>query len=133
MCLEKYLGHDESYYVDDDIEEIAPMAFSNCDILREIILSKSVKRIGIYAFSSSDESNLLSVELNDTLECIGNWAFSGCNSIAELRIPQSVVSIGKEAFENWEDWQKIYVPLRFKKMRAFQKWRINCDAEIIYY
>lgn len=133
LCLEKYLGNDKVYRIDDDIKEIGAMAFSSCENLEEVVLSKSVESIGMYAFSNTDNSSLISVKLPDFLKEIGIGAFAYCNAIEEIIIPQSVTEIGKEAFAEWESWQKIYMPSHFKKLRLFQKWRNECDAEIIYY
>ncbi|MDE5755738.1 MAG: leucine-rich repeat domain-containing protein [Clostridia bacterium] len=133
-CLERYVGEAQEYYVDDDIKVIAGGAFCNCETLEKVVLGKSVEEIEMYAFSSdSDKCSLRQVVLPDSLRIIGICAFAGCNSIDEIKIPQSVEIIEKEAFRDWESWQKIYMPLRFKKVWGVQKWRKDCEAEIIYY
>lgn len=133
FCLERYVGNAREYYADDDIKVIACGAFSNCKTLEKVVLGKAVEELELYAFNFFEECFLREVILPKGLRIIGMGAFGGCNSIDELRIPQSVEIIEKDAFDDWEDWQKIYVPMHFKGAKNFQKWRRGCDAEIIYY
>lgn len=132
--LERYVGRDMEYHVDDDIISINAMAFYNCDTLEKVVLSNSVEEIGAYAFSNNGEStSLTEVVLSDSLRLIECGAFAYCNTIEQLEIPQSVEIIEKDAFEGWEDSQTIYVPMKFKQSKTLQRWRSGCCAQIIYY
>lgn len=102
--------------VPDTVEEIGEEAFyeiSNGDweeeALREIVIPKSVRKIGKKAFCAC--VNLKSVVLNEGLKEIGEDAFSFCGDLKEIFIPDSVRVIGDRALgmeydtENWK-----YVP-----------------------
>ncbi|MEE0552574.1 MAG: leucine-rich repeat protein, partial [Clostridia bacterium] len=67
---------------------------------KKVILPRTLKSIGDYAFDASAEgvSGLTEIELPDQLETIGNYAFRNSNA-TELQIPKSVKTIGKGAFE----------------------------------
>ncbi|MDE6361784.1 MAG: leucine-rich repeat domain-containing protein, partial [Clostridia bacterium] len=130
-CLERYLGEDERYVVDDDIKKLGESSFCNCSTLREVAIPQSVVEIDDKAFLNCKA--LTQVELPDSLEIIGWRAFEGCKAISELKIPQSVYHIRERAFDGWKSNQTIYVPLYFKKLKFLQKWRKACKATIIYY
>ena len=130
-CLERYLGDDEAYKVDDDIKRIGETAFINNSTLREVVIPPSVVEIDDNAFSNC--SALSQVELPDTLEIIDRYVFQNCTNIKEIKIPKSVYSILDGAFCGWKNNQTIYVPLDFKKIKFLQKWRRGCKANIIYY
>lgn len=67
---------------------------------KKVILPRTLKSIGDYAFDASAEgaSGLTEIELPDQLETIGNYAFRN-SSATELQLPKSVKTIGKGAFE----------------------------------
>lgn len=67
---------------------------------KKVILPRTLKNIGDYAFDASAEgvSGLTEIELPDQLETIGNYAFRNSKA-TELQIPKSVKTIGKGAFE----------------------------------
>ena len=67
---------------------------------KKVILPRTLKNIGDYAFDASAEgvSGLTEIELPDQLETIGNYAFRNSKA-TELQIPKSVKVIGKGAFE----------------------------------
>ena len=67
---------------------------------KKVILPRTLKSIGDYAFDASAEgvSGLTEIELPDQLETIGNYAFRNSKA-TELKIPKSVKTIGKGAFE----------------------------------
>lgn len=67
---------------------------------KKVILPRTLKSIGDYAFDASAEgvSGLTEIELPDQLETIGNYAFRNSKA-TELQIPKSVKTIGKGAFE----------------------------------
>ena len=67
---------------------------------KKVILPRTLKSIGDYAFDASGEgvSGLTEIELPDQLETIGNYAFRNSKA-TELQLPKSVKTIGKSAFE----------------------------------
>ncbi|MDE5755736.1 MAG: leucine-rich repeat domain-containing protein [Clostridia bacterium] len=130
-CIEKYLGTDECYTIDDDIKKIGEKAFFENATIKEVVIPSSVVEIDDEAFSNC--SDLTLVNLPDTLEIIGSWVFNGCNKITEIKIPNSVYCIRDGAFGRWKSNQTIYVPMNLKKPKIFQKWRRGCKANIVYY
>ena len=66
------------------------------DVLKSVILPKSLKEIGSCAFC--DAIALQSILIPGGVESIGQLAFSGCTSLSEIHIPSSVSFIGGCAF-----------------------------------
>jgi len=59
------------------VEEIASVAFTECELLESVIVPEGVRKIGGGAFMGCD--NLTSIALPTTLEVIINYAFVDCN------------------------------------------------------
>ncbi|MDE5755737.1 MAG: leucine-rich repeat domain-containing protein [Clostridia bacterium] len=154
VYLERYVGNDKSYKIDDDINIIGTKAFINCENLESVEFSQSVCQIKMWAFQGC--SSLREVKLSDSVNDIDGWAFAGCTSLAEinlsdsirsiwpgvfegctgikeLTVPLSVNYIASGAFKGWQRSQSIRLPRHFKKLRILQKWRKGCKAKIIYY
>lgn len=86
--------------------EIENNAFENCSALQSLTIRK-VTAIGDYAFSNC--VMLSDLELPRTLLSLGNRAFSGCASLTEVVIPDSTTSFGYYAFGNCEGLKTAYV------------------------
>ncbi len=93
-----------TYYNDLPVTEIAEHAFSYYRSIEHVILPKKLKRIGKYAFSSFEDSNIVvGVEqpflyIPDTVEYIGEHAFDGFQ-VDSLYLPDSLKEIGAYAFK----------------------------------
>ncbi len=99
-------------FVDTDSEpsrltEISDGMFKYADSIKEIVIPRSVKKIGDEAFCpswSGSGSSLAKLTLNEGLEEIGYRAFcndsGGAIKITELTIPSTVKTIGDFAFAN---------------------------------
>ena len=74
----------------------------------EVILPKSLKEIGDYAFNNCD--NLVSVNIPNSVTSIGDRAFYGCKSLTSITIPNSVTSIGDRAFWACNSLTSITIP-----------------------
>lgn len=74
----------------------------------EVVLPKSLKEIGDYAFY--DCKNLVSVNIPAGVTSIGNGAFHGCTSLTSITIPNSVTSIGDIAFFECRSLTSITIP-----------------------
>ena len=73
----------------------------------EVVLPKSLKKIGDYAFY--DCENLVSVNIPAGVTSIGEDAFTFCK-LTSVTIPDSVTSIGNYAFEDCKELTSITIP-----------------------
>ena len=82
------------------VEYIATNAFSQCEGLISIVLPKSLKVIGAYAFNGC--TNLSSnLRFSFNLKTIRSSAFNNCANLSgDLIIPSTLDSIGSEAFNS---------------------------------
>lgn len=77
------------------VSKIEAQALTEMPNLKKVVIPKTVKVIGPYAFASCP---LLSeVVLEEGLETIEDWAFISCN-IDNIELPKSIKSIGPNAF-----------------------------------
>ena len=73
----------------------------------EVVLPKSLKEIGDYAFYYC--KNLVSVNIPDSVTSIGNDAFYECCKLTSVNIPNSVTSIGNYAFEGCSSLTSVHI------------------------
>ncbi len=92
----------------DGITSIGRHAFSDCELLTDIVIPKSITTIGDYAFSWCAE--LTSANIPDSVTTIGDYAFENCDSLISIKIPNSVITIGKDAFSSCSDLISIEIP-----------------------
>lgn len=83
-------------YVNDDLTEVGPHAFSDCNNITSATFMR-VTKIGENAFSSC--RSLESISLPEVKE-IERYSFGWCSSLKSISIPSTIQSIGKNAFEN---------------------------------
>lgn len=67
----------------DIVVEIADNAFKNCNKIKGIELSETIKTIGTYAFYGSTIRNII---IPATVKEIGNYAFAGCKYLEEIEV-----------------------------------------------
>ena len=82
-------GKMEDYYLSNN-DTTAPWG-ENCSLIKSVVISDGVTRIGYYAFSGC--SSLTSVTIPHGVTSIGGWAFSGCSSLTSVTIGNGVTSI----------------------------------------
>ena len=106
--------------------------FYCCKGLKEITLSKNLKKIGNYSFSLC--SSLEMIEIPDSVEKIGNEAFKYCSSLTTITIPAKVKNMGYDVFEGCTALETIEVA--FNKEEEPEGWDSNwsngCNAKIVY-
>ena len=73
----------------------------------EVVLPKSLKEIGAYAFY--DCENLVSVTIPNSVTSIGKEAFRDCSSLTSITIPNSVTSIGSYAFKGCSSLSSVHI------------------------
>jgi hypothetical protein len=116
-------------YMDENVTEIEPMAFSGCSNLKKIVLPKTMAVINEDAFENCrsleeiDLSNVSVVEyaafngcesltnitFGEQITVIGLLAFKG-TGLDELNVPSSVTSIGLSAFNDCKNLKKVTIP-----------------------
>ena len=74
----------------------------------EVVLPKSLKEIGDYAFYRC--YNLVSVNIPVGVTSVGNSAFHDCRALSSITIPNSVTSIGNSAFSGCDALTSITIP-----------------------
>ena len=72
--------------VPDSIEEIGAHAFWNCGFDGKLVLSKSLKKMGIYAFSSCRKL-MGSLVIPELMETIPSYAFAYCTDLESVTFP----------------------------------------------
>ena len=69
----------------DIVVEVADNAFKNCNKIKGIEFSETIKSIGSYAFYGSTIRN---VTIPSTIREIGNYAFAGCKYLEEIEVDE---------------------------------------------
>jgi predicted nucleic acid-binding Zn-ribbon protein len=73
-------------------------AFSNVDILKNVLLPNTLTTIQDYAFSGC--SGLTSFALPPSVTTINSFAFAGCTGLKSIEIPENMNTVGTSAFQN---------------------------------
>ena len=105
ISLSKYLFRNASKLVSVEMPDtilnipgqVYHGAFSGCDNLNTVKLSKKLKVLGSGTFA--DCSALESVELPDSIEQLGSCVFVGCKSLRTIKMPAGLSEIGANLFE----------------------------------
>ncbi len=82
--------------IPDDITEIKPYTFYNCDGLESVTMHDNVIAIADYAFR--DCSSIGKLQIGENVTSIGNDAFYNCDGLSGIIIPDNVATIGNYAF-----------------------------------
>lgn len=100
---------DERYVIKipDGVVEIADRAFEKCTDLKAVIIPKSVKRIGAYAFH---ESYLETLIIEDGVEVIGERAFSFCRFLSNIYLGSSIKILENGAFQRCANISTVLLP-----------------------
>lgn len=93
---EAFYGCKELKKFNGKISSIGSLAFSNNDLLEEIIFSNNIEVISQAAFQHC--KNLKDLELPNSVNTIEDYAFLGCDKIENIHISKNVIAIGKKAF-----------------------------------
>ena len=90
----------------------------------EVVLSKSLKEIGDYAFYNC--YNLVSMNIPVGVTSIGKYAFYYCKALTSITLPNSVTSIGISAFYNCHNLTSVTIPNSVTSIGEYAFFR--CDA-----
>ena len=104
-CLDKVVRI--TTYKGLPVTHIAPFAFTECDEITEVYISKEVISIGNNAFEKCFSLRTLTFEEGSKLESIGNSAFFLCDSLHDVTLPDSLKVIDDLAFVMCHHLQSI--------------------------
>ena len=91
----------------EGITAIGREAFSRCFSLREVMLPKTLEKLGEGAFR---ESGLASIELPPRIEAVPPMCFRGCTSLEEVRPNENLWRVEREAFYGCEKLLGVDLP-----------------------
>ena len=87
------------------VKRIGYWAFYNCPSLKSIEIPENVKYIGYCAFYNC--TSLISIEIPENVKNIRKWAFGKCTSLKSIKIPESVEYIGHLAFDDCTSLKEV--------------------------
>ena len=105
----------DSIVLPDSLEKICCWAFSDSTI-REIIIPDSVTEVGENAFTGCE--NLCSVTLSKGISSVAEGLFSDCIKLPSITIPDNITSIGGNAFNNCISLSNTVLPSSVTSIRA---------------
>ncbi|MBQ7365543.1 MAG: leucine-rich repeat domain-containing protein, partial [Clostridia bacterium] len=85
-----------SVKIPGSVKKIGDRAFAECSMLNEVILSKGLTEIGVYAFYRC--SALSEIVVPDSVKTVERNAFSNCTSLAGVTLGKGVEEIELYAF-----------------------------------
>ncbi len=83
---------------------IAARAMKDCTELEEVVLPKTLRRIGGAAFKGC--SNLTKIHLPESVAFIAEEAFADCGRLESITLPQGLEHLGGAAFRNTAFWNR---------------------------
>ena len=98
----------EEVEMPDSVVYLENEAFWECQGLKSIKLSQSIKKIPCYCFWRC--LSLESVIIPNSVTIIEEGAFMWCQGLRSVYLPKSICEIGEGAFKSCESLEKIIVP-----------------------
>lgn len=105
-----------SVSVPDSVTEIGDFAFAGCEMIKFIIMSKNLRKIGSNAFSRC--SGQTSISIPEGVTEIGSWAFHNFVGLMSILLPKSLRNIGMDAFSGCSNLTSIIVPENVSNLEA---------------
>lgn len=90
------------------LKSIGGYAFRGCQLLKEVCIPPSIEYIGNFAFSNC--TSLKTAIVPSSTKEIGNCTFNKCSSIENILISKSVSKIGKASFFHCSSLKDLYIP-----------------------
>lgn len=91
-----------------EVKGIGGRAFTNCDLLKSIIISDGIKSVDEGAFIGS--RSLESVIIPSSVTNIGDYAFMSCRSLKTIVIPDKIKTVGQGIFEKCTSLESVTIP-----------------------
>ena len=123
----------EEVEMPDSVVYLENEAFWECQGLKSIKLSQSIKKIPCYCFWRC--LSLESVVIPNSVTIIEEGAFMWCQGLRSVYLPKSICEIGEGAFKSCESLEKIVVPYgtkeRFIAMLDEESSRFVVEEDVI--
>lgn len=97
-----------SVVIPEGVETIESDAFFSCQVLKEVVLPSTLKKIGEGAFQL--DKILPCVVIPDGCEEIGPNVFFFCDKLLDIYVPASVYEIGEDALGTYNSATVIHTP-----------------------
>lgn len=105
--LTDYYGCRERVVIPEGVTEIAPRLFEKNERITEVVMPRSLRRVGEGAFSECYYLNYITG--GDSLEIIGDYAFAA-SGLLKLHLPPTLRIIGNDAFQRCLDLAEVTLP-----------------------
>lgn len=115
-----YQSQLESITIPSSITQITEYCFSECDSLRTVTISASVKSIDNFSFYKTP---VTSISLPG-VTTIGEYAFAECKQLSEIHLSEGLLSISNESFAGCTALSKIELP---STLLSVQNSFTNCN------
>ena len=103
----------EKIIMPDSVEIVGDRAFNNREKLKEIVWSKSLKRLGMYLLFST---NITTLTLPESVPIISDSAFA-FSGVKTLVIPEGYTTLPSNCFWACKDLKSITFPSTFKTLK----------------
>lgn len=120
-----YKSRIQSIVIPNSVTIIGENAFADCQNLKSVKLSSSIKTISRGAFFICE--SLDEVVIPEGVENIGSQAFMDCSSLRQLNLPSSLKNIDYEAFSYCVSLENVIIPEGVLNIKAdaFKKCILN--------
>ena len=105
----------DSMVISRNVTAIDECTFSGCHHLRSVALPEGLKEIKSYAFTGCQDLN--SIDIPHNVSVIGKYAFWGCSNLSEVLLPQDLTLLDDYAFINCTSLTGIVIPENTKAIR----------------
>ena len=112
------------------VTEIADGAFKNNTSIKTVVMSPSVKRVGIQAFLGCTALEL--AVMPDGIERIDSSAFSGCSNLTTVYLGVSCKYIYYNAFDNCANMKRVYISSDYEEIADCDGIGIMLNYTIVY-
>lgn len=93
--------------IEEGVSSIGTCAFIRTNLLEDVTLPSTMKKIGRYAFAYS---NMTEIDLPEGVEEIGEYAFDNSRKLRQITLPSTLKKIGDDVFYYCEALQSIDLP-----------------------
>ena len=120
LLLEELIIPDKVEYKDRNytVNSIDKYAFSSLNIVKKIVIPKTVRIIGEYAFYRSDLEKVVFLHDEGSKISIGRQCFYECKKLGEISLPEGVKSIKELTFGGCTGLKRVNLPNTLVKIEC---------------